>query len=75
VLRLVYAKEGKGSAGWPLTAAIVKAPDGSEQEVVFPEEPLQAELTWFQAYIKDCRGWVNPQTWLPALVETKAPPK
>jgi len=74
VLRLVYAKEGKGSAGWPLTAAICKAPDGSEHEVVFPEEELQKELTWFQAYIKDCRGWVNPQVWLPALVETKAPP-
>lgn len=74
VLRLVYAKEGKGAHGWPLTAAICKAPDGSEREVVFPEEELQKELTWFQAYIKDCRGWVNPQTWLPALVETKAPP-
>jgi murein DD-endopeptidase MepM/ murein hydrolase activator NlpD len=74
VLRLVYAKEGKGSRGWPLTAAICKAPDGAEHEVVFPEEELQKELTWFQAYIKDCRGWVNPQKWLPALVDTNAPP-
>jgi len=74
VLRLVYAKEGKGSRGWPLTAAIVKGPDGAEREVVFPEEELQKELTWFQAYIKDCRGWLNPQTWLPELVEKKAPP-
>ena len=75
VVRLAYASEGKGSRGWPLTAAICRAPDGSEVEVVFPEEDLQAELTWFQAYIKACRGWLNPQTWLPALVEKGAPPK
>jgi murein DD-endopeptidase MepM/ murein hydrolase activator NlpD len=78
VLRLVYAKDGKGSNGWPLTAAVCRAPDGTETEVVFPEEPLAAELTWFQAYVKDCRGWLDPQKLLSEWVEkpgTKPPPK
>jgi murein DD-endopeptidase MepM/ murein hydrolase activator NlpD len=71
VLRLVYAKDGKGSRGWPLTAAVCKAPDGSETEVVFPEEDVKAELTWFQAYVKDCRGWLDPQKLLLEWVEKK----
>ena len=71
VLRLVYAKDAKTANGWPRTAGICKAPDGEELEIVFPEEELQTELTWFQAYIKDCRGWLNPQTLLPELVEKK----
>lgn len=75
VLRLVYATEGRGSRGWPLTAAICRAPDGTETEVVFPEEEVQAELSWFQAYVKDCRGWLDPQKLLPEWVEKAGPGK
>jgi hypothetical protein len=73
VLRLCYAKDEKNSYGRPCTAAICKAPDGAEEEVVFPQEEPQAEVSWLQAYIKDCRGWLNPQTVLPDLVEPKSP--
>jgi hypothetical protein len=71
VLRLVYAAEKKNSFGWPLTAMVVRRPDGSEQIADIPEQPLQQELGWFQAYVKGCRGWLDPQTKLPELVKEK----
>ncbi|MEN8151665.1 MAG: peptidoglycan DD-metalloendopeptidase family protein [Planctomycetota bacterium] len=71
VLRLVYAAEKKNSFGWPLTAMVVRRPDGTEQTVVVPEQELSHEIRWFQAYVKDCRGWKNPQKLLPELVNGK----
>jgi len=68
VLRLVYGTKDN-SHGWPLTAFVVRLPDGTERTVEVPEQPLQREIGWFQAYVKNCRGWLDPQTMLPQLVE------
>lgn len=68
VLRLVYAKEKKNRYGFPLTAFVVRRADGTEATVEVPEQPTANELGWFQAYVKDCRGWRNPQKLLPELV-------
>jgi len=72
VLRLVYSAEKKNSLGFPLTGFVVHNPDGTERAVDVPEQPLQRELGWFQAYVKDCRGWLDPQTTLPERVEGKS---
>jgi murein DD-endopeptidase MepM/ murein hydrolase activator NlpD len=69
VLRLVYAAEKKGQHGWPLTAFVVRLPSGEEKTIEVPEQPVGREIGWFQAYVKDCRGWRDPQTLLPELVE------
>jgi murein DD-endopeptidase MepM/ murein hydrolase activator NlpD len=69
VLRLVYAKENTNSFGWPLTAMVVRRPNGTEQVAEIPEQPIAREIGWFQAYVKDCRGWLDPQKTLPDLVE------
>ncbi|MHC4340695.1 MAG: peptidoglycan DD-metalloendopeptidase family protein [Planctomycetota bacterium] len=69
VLRLVYAKEKKNSYGWPLTAMVIQRPDGTEQVAEIPAQPIAQEIRWFQAYVKNCRGWLNPQKALPGLVE------
>lgn len=71
VLRLLYASGGKNALGWPLTAFQVRAPDGAERTVDVPEQPLAKEVGWFQAYVKDCRGWLDPQKLLPEWVEGK----
>jgi len=68
VVRIVYAAESRNSYGWPLTAMVVRRPDGTEQVVEVPEQPIARELGWFQAYVKGCRGWLDPQTTLPKLV-------
>jgi murein DD-endopeptidase MepM/ murein hydrolase activator NlpD len=68
ITRLVYAKEKKNSFGWPLTAMVVRRPDGSEQVTEIPEQPIAREIGWFQAYVRNCRGWLNPQKVLPQLV-------
>ena len=34
-----------------------------------PEQPTGQEIAWFQAYVKGCRGWLNPQEMLPKLVD------
>lgn len=68
VLRLGYG-EKTNSHGWPLTAFVVKMPDGNERTIEVPEQPAQREVGWFQAYVKNCRGWLNPQDLLPHLVE------
>jgi murein DD-endopeptidase MepM/ murein hydrolase activator NlpD len=73
VLRLCYA-EKTNSHGWPLCAFVVKMPDGNERTIEVPEQQPQQELSWFQAYVKNCRGWVNPQQRLPQLVEPKDAP-
>ncbi|KAF0243448.1 MAG: hypothetical protein FD180_3338 [Planctomycetota bacterium] len=75
ILRLVYAATAKNSFGWPLTAYVVKKADGAELTVEVPEQPVQNELGWFQAYVKGCRGWLDPQKLLPELVEGVAPKK
>jgi murein DD-endopeptidase MepM/ murein hydrolase activator NlpD len=69
VLRLVYARENRNSYGWPLTAMVVRRPDGAEQLAEIPAQPIAQEIRWFQAYVRNCRGWLNPQTALPDLVE------
>jgi murein DD-endopeptidase MepM/ murein hydrolase activator NlpD len=69
VLGLVYAKENKNGNGWPLTAMVVRRPDGTEHVAEVPAQPLAQELGWFQAYVKGCRGWLDPQKTLPELVE------
>jgi len=69
VLRLVYAKEKKNSYGWPLTAMVIRRPDGTEQIAEIPAQSIAQEIRWFQAYVKNCRGWLNPQKALPDLVE------
>jgi len=63
---------GTNSHGWPLTAFVVKMPDGAERTVEVPEQPAQRELGWFQAYVKNCRGWLDPQELLPRLVKPRA---
>jgi murein DD-endopeptidase MepM/ murein hydrolase activator NlpD len=68
ILRLVYAREKKNSFGWPLTAMVIRRPDGTEQVSEIPEQPIAQEIRWFQAYVKDCRGWLDPQKVLPELV-------
>ena len=71
IVRFVYSAEEKNSYGWPDVAAIVALPDGSEHEVVLqPGEP-QDEVSWLQAYIKDCVGWLDPEEFLPEHVEPK----
>lgn len=71
VLRLGYSATQRNSLGWPSLVGVCRAPDGAEVEVPFPEEPAQRELAWFQAYVKDCRGWLNPQKLLPEWVGGK----
>ncbi len=73
ILRFVYAdeKEGKNEYGWPKLAAIIMMADGTTTKVVLPAEHFNNELSWMQAYIKDCKGWLNPQTFLPEYVEGK----
>ncbi len=69
VLRLVYSKTKKNSFGWPALAIIVRKPDGGTRMVDIPEQPVGREISWFRAYIKNCRGWLNPQVTLPKLVD------
>jgi murein DD-endopeptidase MepM/ murein hydrolase activator NlpD len=69
VVRLTYSKEGKNRFGFPLTAMVVERPDHSEQIVEISEQPTGQEIAWFQAYVKGCRGWLNPQVMLPKLVK------
>jgi murein DD-endopeptidase MepM/ murein hydrolase activator NlpD len=73
ILRFGYDDTLKNGLGWPLTTLAYATPGGGEVVVVSPQQPLQQELGWFQAYVKDCRGWLDPQTTLPAWVEGKAP--
>jgi murein DD-endopeptidase MepM/ murein hydrolase activator NlpD len=68
IVRLVYAKEKTNSLGWPLTAMVIRRPDGTEQTAEIPEQPIGHEIRWFQAYVRGCRGWLDPQTVLPELV-------
>ena len=42
--------------------------DGTEQLAEIPEQPIGKEIGWFQAYVRNCRGWLNPQKVLPELV-------
>jgi hypothetical protein len=37
--------------------------------VTVPDQPVKDEIAWFQAYVKDCRGWLDPQKLLPEMVE------
>jgi len=71
VVRLGYSTSRKNSLGWPALVGTARASDGTEVEIAFPDEPVQQELAWFQAYVKDCRGWLNPQKLLPEWVGTK----
>lgn len=68
VIRTGYAAEGRNRYGFPLTTITVVLPSGEERTQEVPEQELGRELGWFQAYVKDCRGWLDPQTVLPALV-------
>jgi len=72
VLRLVYSAGKKNSLGCPLTGFVVRIPDGTERTVDVPEQPVQREVGWFKAYVRDCRGWLDPQTTLPELVDGKS---
>lgn len=67
VLRIVYGQK-TNSHGWPMCAFVVAMPDGKERTLEVPEQPAQKEVSWFQAYVKNCRGWLNPQVELPKLV-------
>jgi murein DD-endopeptidase MepM/ murein hydrolase activator NlpD len=69
IARLIYAEGKKNSHGFPLTAMVIRRPDGKEHVAEIPAQPLAKELGWFQAYVANCRGWVNPQKLLPKLVE------
>jgi murein DD-endopeptidase MepM/ murein hydrolase activator NlpD len=68
VVRLVYSLE-QNSHGFPRTAFVVENGDGSERTVTVPDQPVKDEIAWFQAYVKDCRGWLDPQKLLPEMVE------
>jgi murein DD-endopeptidase MepM/ murein hydrolase activator NlpD len=71
IVALVYAREKKNSYGWPLTALVIRRPDGTQQLAEIPEQPIAQELRWFRAYVQGCRGWLNPQAALPDLVAKK----
>jgi murein DD-endopeptidase MepM/ murein hydrolase activator NlpD len=73
VVRIIYSDKNKNSLGMPMLAIIVKKPDGMGQIAEIPEQQLQQEVSWLQAYVKNCRGWLNPQALLPFLVEGKQP--
>ena len=73
IVSLVYAKEKKNSHGWPLTAMVIRRPDGTHQLAEIPEQPIAKEIAWFQAYVRSCRGWLNPQAALPDLVRKMGP--
>ncbi len=75
VIRTGYASEAKNKFGFPLTTYTVRLSGGEERTVEVPEQPTGQELGWFQAYIEDCRGWLDPQTALPSLVNGKALPE
>ncbi|MHC4469767.1 MAG: hypothetical protein ACYS99_02285 [Planctomycetota bacterium] len=47
---------------------MIQRPDGTEQVMEIPEQPIAEEIRWFQAYVRNCRGWLNPQKALPDLV-------
>lgn len=70
VLRLGYSQTKKNSAGLPALALVLRKPDGSELNIDgFRDFPTQQEIRWLRPYVKGCRGWLNPQTELPKLVE------
>ena len=71
ILSIVYSDTKKNAAGWPGLAVIVRKADGSALKADIPEQDAQKEISWLQAYVKNCRGWLNPQLLLPKLVEGK----
>jgi murein DD-endopeptidase MepM/ murein hydrolase activator NlpD len=73
VLRMGYSENGRTERGWPLTTFTLQRPDGKEQVVEVPEQELGQEVGWFQAYVKDCRGWLDPQSLLPVWVKGERP--
>lgn len=66
-----YSTKDTNSTGFPRLTAVVGLEGDKTVEVVLPDESLQDEVAWMQAYIKDCKGWLNPETWLPEHVEKK----
>lgn len=69
LVRFGYSRKNKNKYGFPLVTMLVKGDGESGRELELPEEELQAEVRWMQAYVKDCKGWYNPQTFLPDHVE------
>ncbi|MFH1228577.1 MAG: HEAT repeat domain-containing protein [Planctomycetota bacterium] len=76
IVRFGYSKDKNNSNGWPMVTAIIKGKDGKEVEMPLPAETIQDEISWLQAYVAECKGWLNPETFLPEHVEpTKPNPK
>ena len=47
---------------------VIRRPDGTLQLSEIPEQPIAQEIRWFQAYVRNCRGWLDPQATLPQLI-------
>lgn len=71
IVRFGYSKDKNNSYNWPLVTAVVKCADGSELETPLPPEELQNEVSWIQPYINKCKGWLNPESFLPERIEAK----
>ncbi len=71
VVRIVYAKGTKNQYNWPLLAAVVLLPGGGTVEKVIDDEPVADQISWLQAYIAGCSGWLDPEKFLPSKVEGK----
>ncbi|MHC4781287.1 MAG: M23 family metallopeptidase, partial [Planctomycetota bacterium] len=71
VTRIGYAKGTKNKYGWPLLSAHVKIPGGKTVEKTLLDEPVADQVAWMQAYIAGCKGWINPETFLPKHVGRK----
>jgi murein DD-endopeptidase MepM/ murein hydrolase activator NlpD len=71
IVRIVYAEGTKGKYGWPRLAAVVRRPNGETVEQVLEDEDVKDQVGWLQAYIAGCKGWLNPETFLPKHVEGK----
>jgi murein DD-endopeptidase MepM/ murein hydrolase activator NlpD len=72
IVRFGYSPAERDSYGFPRVQVTVQLPDGTTADQVLPSEPTGDEIAWFQAYVAECKGWLNPQTFLPEHVK---PPK
>jgi murein DD-endopeptidase MepM/ murein hydrolase activator NlpD len=71
VIRIVYAGGTKDRYGFPRLAAVVRLPNGEAVEQILPDEEMKDQVGWLQAYIAGCKGWLNPEKFLPKRVEGK----
>ncbi|MDQ7779240.1 MAG: peptidoglycan DD-metalloendopeptidase family protein [Planctomycetota bacterium] len=73
IVRFGYSTTETDGYSFPKMTAVVETPDGKTQEVVMEDEPLQDQIAWNQPYVEKCKGWLNPEKFLPERVEPKKP--